>query len=132
MSCDLPDNAHFPVSYNHSFQDAIATVRTSYSAPSFEIAPSLRRPGGNVTGVTQLTGEVAPKRVELAHELVPQATAPKQAEVSLHRSMDPCANTRARRQTEPQRLNHLSMRKRQVLGPTGIILSPFHKTRAFT
>jgi len=35
----------------------------------------LSRPGGNVTGVTQMTGEVAPKRVELAHELVPQATA---------------------------------------------------------
>src|SRR6476469_3108177 len=38
------------------------------------LVTSLGRPGGNVTGVTQMTGEVAPKRVELAHEMVPQAT----------------------------------------------------------
>ena len=30
------------------------------------LVTSLGRPGGNVTGVTQMTGEVAPKRVELA------------------------------------------------------------------
>jgi putative ABC transport system substrate-binding protein len=35
---------------------------------------SLNRPGGNVTGASQLTGEVVPKRVELAHELTPSAT----------------------------------------------------------
>jgi putative ABC transport system substrate-binding protein len=36
---------------------------------------SLSHPGGNVTGVTMLSVEVAPKRMELAHELAPGATA---------------------------------------------------------
>jgi putative ABC transport system substrate-binding protein len=36
---------------------------------------NLSRPGGNLTGVTNLNTEVLPKRLELLHELLPRATA---------------------------------------------------------
>ena len=37
------------------------------------LVSSLSRPGGNLTGVTTITSEIAPKRLELMRELVPQA-----------------------------------------------------------
>src|SRR5262245_26083014 len=37
------------------------------------LVPSLARPGGNLTGVTNLTAEVAPKRLEMLHAVVPTA-----------------------------------------------------------
>ena len=53
-----------------------ATVKTTplvvYSCDPFEHVTRLARPGGNLTGVTCMTTELSPKRLELLKEAVPK------------------------------------------------------------
>jgi putative ABC transport system substrate-binding protein len=39
------------------------------------LVPNLNRPGGNITGVSALANDINAKRVQLLHDLVPQASA---------------------------------------------------------
>ncbi len=56
--------------------DTIPIVFTTASDPvQIGLVTNLSRPGGNVTGVSQLNVEIGPKRLELARELMPAATA---------------------------------------------------------
>jgi putative tryptophan/tyrosine transport system substrate-binding protein len=53
------------------------------------LVTSLNRPGGNLTGVTTLTGELGPKRLELLHEVMPRATS---AALLLNPTISPALN----------------------------------------
>lgn len=54
--------------------DIVPIVFTTASDPvEIGLVSNMNRPGGNVTGVTQLDAALGRKRLELAHELVPEA-----------------------------------------------------------
>src|SRR5215813_9525970 len=47
---------------------------TSGDPVELGLVPSLNRPGGNVTGFTDMSSEIIPKQFNLLHELVPRGT----------------------------------------------------------
>jgi putative tryptophan/tyrosine transport system substrate-binding protein len=61
----------------HAAKNTTSTIPIVFHAGTDPIAEglvaSLARPGGNLTGVSLMAAEIAPKRLELLSELVPQA-----------------------------------------------------------
>jgi putative ABC transport system substrate-binding protein len=63
---------------NLAAKNATSTIpivlTTGVDPNQMRLVSNLRRPGGKVTGVSQLNAQLGPKRLELAHELMPAAT----------------------------------------------------------
>jgi putative tryptophan/tyrosine transport system substrate-binding protein len=84
MAAELVRNRVSVIAAVNGLPSAIAAKAATTTIPivfltgadpvAWGLVASLNRPGGNITGVTLLTVEVGPKRLELLHELIPRTT----------------------------------------------------------
>jgi putative tryptophan/tyrosine transport system substrate-binding protein len=64
----------------YTFRNAAATAaipivfQVGFDPVAGGLVASLSQPGGNITGVTNLSAQVAPKRLELMRKLIPMAS----------------------------------------------------------
>lgn len=109
----------------------IPLVFTTGSDPvELGLVTALARPGGNVTGATQITMELGPKRLELLHQLFPEAPVlalvinpdnPRVAEVQIRDAQDAARTLNVRLEilrarTEAEFDSALANRPKQVAG----------------
>ena len=84
LATDLVDRGVAAIVASGGIQPALAAKAATGTIPivftmasdpvAVGLVVSLNRPGGNLTGVTNLNVEVGPKRLELLHEFIPTAT----------------------------------------------------------
>jgi putative tryptophan/tyrosine transport system substrate-binding protein len=85
---------------------AIPVVFTTSGDPvKLGLTDNLNRPGGNITGATQLGGETGPKRLELLHELLPEANLVG----FLNNSANPLAETLSKEMEQASRVIGLQL-----------------------